>query len=66
MPKLAANVSTMFKEADFLARFALAARAGFRTETSAYPLERAQDALDDVRHGRLRGAAVLAVRPETP
>jgi alcohol dehydrogenase, propanol-preferring len=39
---------------------ALAPKAGVRAETKSYPLERANDALDDLRHGWLRGAAVLA------
>jgi alcohol dehydrogenase, propanol-preferring len=44
----------------FLARVA----SGFvRTETLAYPLERANDALDDLRAGRLTGAAVLRITP---
>jgi len=30
-----------------------------RTETVAYPLERANEALADLRLGRLQGAAVL-------
>jgi alcohol dehydrogenase, propanol-preferring len=38
---------------------ALALRAGVHAETVTYPLDRANDALDDLRHGRLRGAAVL-------
>jgi alcohol dehydrogenase, propanol-preferring len=38
---------------------ALAPAAGVRTETVTYPLARANDALDDLRHGRLQGAAVL-------
>jgi propanol-preferring alcohol dehydrogenase len=38
---------------------ALAPRAGVRTDTTSYPLERANDALGDLRHGRLHGAAVL-------
>jgi alcohol dehydrogenase, propanol-preferring len=38
---------------------ALAPQAGVRAETVAYPLERANDALEDLRHGRLQGAAVL-------
>ncbi len=38
---------------------ALAPKAGVRAETRTYPLERANQALDDLRHGRLRGAAVL-------
>ncbi|HRO14252.1 MAG TPA: zinc-dependent alcohol dehydrogenase family protein [Paracoccus sp. (in: a-proteobacteria)] len=45
--------------ADGEAFFPLAQAAGVRTETVAYPLERANEALDDLRHGRLQGAAVL-------
>ena len=37
----------------------VAAKAGVVTETVHYPLARANDALDDLRAGRLRGAAVL-------
>lgn len=37
MPKLAANLSTLFKEMDFLDRFAAAARAGFRAVEYQYP-----------------------------
>jgi propanol-preferring alcohol dehydrogenase len=40
---------------------ALAPRIPVRTEVTAYPLERANDALDDLRAGRFRGAAVLRV-----
>jgi propanol-preferring alcohol dehydrogenase len=40
---------------------ALAPRVPVRTQVSAYPLERANEALDDLRAGRLRGAAVLEV-----
>jgi len=39
--------------------FAVAAEAGVRTVTKAYPLESANAALDDLREGRLEGAAVL-------
>jgi propanol-preferring alcohol dehydrogenase len=39
----------------------LAPRVPVRTAVTAYPLARANDALEDLRHGRLRGAAVLAV-----
>jgi alcohol dehydrogenase, propanol-preferring len=39
--------------------FAVARRAGIVTETVAYPLSRANDALADLRMGRLQGAAVL-------
>ncbi len=42
---------------------ALAAKLSLRTETHAYPLERANEALEDLRHGRLQGAAVLRVAP---
>jgi propanol-preferring alcohol dehydrogenase len=45
--------------ADGEAFFPLAREAGVRTETVAYPLERANAALDDLRTGRLQGAAVL-------
>jgi alcohol dehydrogenase, propanol-preferring len=38
---------------------ALAPQAGVRTETVTYPLARANDALADLRHGALQGAAVL-------
>jgi propanol-preferring alcohol dehydrogenase len=37
----------------------LAPRADVRTTTTPYPLERANQALDDLRAGRLEGAAVL-------
>jgi propanol-preferring alcohol dehydrogenase len=37
----------------------LAPRAGVRTEVTTYPLEDANGALEDLRHGRLSGAAVL-------
>src|SRR5271168_2957332 len=33
--------------------------AGVRTETATYPLDRANEALDDLRSGALQGAAVL-------
>lgn len=39
--------------------FPLAEKAGVRTHTTVYPLEEANTALDDLRHGRLQGAAVL-------
>jgi propanol-preferring alcohol dehydrogenase len=38
---------------------ALAPRAGVRTTTTPYPLDQANQALDDLRAGRLKGAAVL-------
>jgi propanol-preferring alcohol dehydrogenase len=39
--------------------FPLAEAAGVKTETTPYPLEDANRALDDLRTGRLQGAAVL-------
>jgi propanol-preferring alcohol dehydrogenase len=39
----------------------MAPRIPVRTEVTAYPLERANDALDDLRAGRFRGAAVLKI-----
>jgi len=41
---------------DFLA---LAPKVGIVTKTNTYPLRRANEALDDLRHGRFEGAAVL-------
>jgi propanol-preferring alcohol dehydrogenase len=38
---------------------ALAPQAKVRTTTTPYPLDRANEALDDLRNGRLEGAAVL-------
>ena len=37
----------------------IAVEAGVRSEAHPYPLARAADALDDLRHGRFTGAAVL-------
>jgi alcohol dehydrogenase, propanol-preferring len=39
--------------------FPVARQAGVRTHTTTYPLEQANQALDDLRAGRLCGAAVL-------
>ena len=39
--------------------FAIAPAVPVRTTTTSYPLDRANDAIDDLRHGRLEGAAVL-------
>src|SRR6056297_1153130 len=39
--------------------FPLAGAPGVKTETTPYPRERANEALDDLREGRLLGAAVL-------
>src|SRR5215831_4549035 len=40
---------------------AVAPQAGLKTEVVRYPLARANDALDDLRGGKLQGAAVLCV-----
>jgi propanol-preferring alcohol dehydrogenase len=40
---------------------ALAPRVPVRTETEIFPLEQANEALDRVRSGNLRGAAVLVL-----
>ncbi len=40
---------------------ALAPLVPVQTEVTAYPLEKANQALDDLRHGRFHGAAVIAV-----
>ena len=45
--------------ADAAEFFAFAAKAPLRVETVTYPLERANAALDDLRGGRVQGAAVL-------
>lgn len=37
----------------------IAAKAGVKTTTVVYPLDRANDALADLRNGRIQGAAVL-------
>ncbi len=39
----------------------VAPRSGMRTQIVRYPLERANNALDDLRSGRLQGAAVLCM-----
>jgi len=44
---------------DGLDFFPVAAQVGIHTETHAYPLKQANQALDDLRHGRFQGAAVL-------
>jgi propanol-preferring alcohol dehydrogenase len=44
---------------------ALAPQVPVRTEVTVYPLEEANAALEDLRAGRFRGAAVLSVSPGT-
>ena len=41
---------------------ALAPKVPIRTEVHPYPLEKANEALDDLRHGRFNGAAVIVVK----
>ncbi len=41
----------------------LAAAIPIRTHTTLYPLERANEALDDLKNDRVRGAAVLEIGP---
>ncbi len=43
----------------------LAAEAGLRAETTTYPLAAANEALDDLRAGRVEGSAVLAIGAAT-
>jgi propanol-preferring alcohol dehydrogenase len=40
---------------------ALAPQVPVRTQVSAYPLAAANEALDDLRHGRFTGAAALTL-----
>ena len=47
--------------ADGRALLELAAAIPIRTHTTLYPLERANEALDDLKNDRVRGAAVLEV-----
>ena len=47
--------------ADGDALLELAPKAGVRTEVAVYPLERTAQALDDLRAGRIQGAAVITI-----
>jgi propanol-preferring alcohol dehydrogenase len=47
--------------ADAVELIELAGRAGVRTDVHTYPLEAANEALDDLREGRFTGAAVLVL-----
>jgi propanol-preferring alcohol dehydrogenase len=49
--------------ADGIEFMQLAGTLPLQTHTTPYPLERANDALDDLRRGRLIGAAVLIMSP---
>jgi alcohol dehydrogenase, propanol-preferring len=39
----------------------LAPQVPVKTEIQVYPLAEANEALDDIRHGRVRGTAVLGI-----
>ncbi|MDQ0315295.1 zinc-dependent alcohol dehydrogenase family protein [Amorphus orientalis] len=52
--------------ADATEFLAIAPKAGIRTQTVPYPLAEANRALDDLRAGRLKGAAVLTMSQEGP
>jgi propanol-preferring alcohol dehydrogenase len=52
------SVANLTRE-DAVEFLAIAPRAGVRTTTTSYPLEHANEALDDLRRGRIQGAAVL-------
>jgi propanol-preferring alcohol dehydrogenase len=56
------SVANLARE-DAKAFFAIAPRASVITTTMAYPLDRANDALSDLRHGHIHGAAVLTCQP---
>ena len=48
--------------ADAVELLALAPKVPVRTEIKSFPLTAANDALSSVRSGKVRGAAVLAIR----
>jgi propanol-preferring alcohol dehydrogenase len=52
------SVANLTRE-DGLEFMKVAARVALRTSVTAYPLAQANAALDDLRHGRFSGAAVL-------
>ncbi len=52
--------------ADAKAFFTVVPLAGVVTTTTAYPLMRANEALFDLRHGRIHGAAVLTCETDWP
>ena len=57
MPRLAANLSTLFKEHAFAERFAAAARAGFQAVEYQYPYEWRAEEL--AAHAREAGVQVV-------
>jgi propanol-preferring alcohol dehydrogenase len=52
------SVANLTRE-DGLTFFQIVPQVGIRTQTVAYPLAQANEALSDLRHGRFEGAAVL-------
>lgn len=54
------SVANLTRE-DGIRLLALAPQVPVRTEVTAYPLERTADALNDLRAGRIQGAAVVTV-----
>jgi hydroxypyruvate isomerase len=62
MPKLAASVSSMFREAELLDRFALAAAAGFRAVEIQAPYQETPEAIAE----RVRRADLAVVLINTP
>jgi propanol-preferring alcohol dehydrogenase len=60
--RLVRSVANLTRE-DAREFLAVAARVPLRTSVTAYPLEHAARALEDLRHGRFEGAAVLEISP---
>ncbi|OHT21803.1 MULTISPECIES: zinc-dependent alcohol dehydrogenase family protein [Sphingomonadales] len=58
------SVANLTRE-DGTSFFEMVERAGIRTVTESFPLERANEALRRLREGRLTGAAVICPDPET-
>lgn len=56
--RVLASVANLTRQ-DGLDYFPMAEQAGVRPHVTLYPLERANEALDDLRNGRFAGAAVL-------
>jgi propanol-preferring alcohol dehydrogenase len=56
--KSIASVANLTRE-DAKEFFALIARFPIRTEVTVYPLEKANQALEDLKDGKFHGAAVL-------
>ncbi len=45
--------------------FSLISRVAVYTQVTTYPLQKANEAMDDLRNGRLNGAAVLVMEPKS-